>query len=223
MSINYLNDTQYINDELETLDIYVIEIQNDLRLLHQNNCFDSKFKYITYLRNKSKKQIMPYIKKFLEYNPENKSHARNKEDFEYFLDFAKTTFDYQNETTNLTKVDNTLLKCIICNMEFNTTKLYNDHIRNDNDCSIYHKIDSLIPKKCPNKGCNTTWDTYNDLNKHIKFHCHLTEEEKNIDHNNQFTLDRRYFINHGLPMENTHIANGNILYDALSKEWKCEI
>ena len=25
--INYLNDTQYINDELETLDIYVIEIQ----------------------------------------------------------------------------------------------------------------------------------------------------------------------------------------------------
>ena len=45
----------------------------------------------------------------------------------------------------------------------------------------------------------------------------------NIDHNNQFTLDRRYFINHGLPKENTHIANGNILYDASTKERKCEI
>ena len=122
---------------------------------------------------------MSYIKKFLEYNPEYKLHTRNNEDFEYYLNFVKTTFDYQNETMDLTNDNNKLLKCIICNTEFNTTKLYNDHIRNDNDCSIYHKIDSLIPKKCPNTGCNTTWDTYKDLDKHIKFHCHLTNEEKN--------------------------------------------
>ena len=56
MAINYLLDTQYVNDELETLDSFVIDIQTDLKTLHSDNNHDSKFKY-PYIRNKSNKQI----------------------------------------------------------------------------------------------------------------------------------------------------------------------
>ena len=65
-----------------------------------------------------------------------------------------------------------------CGKTFNSVILFNDHIRDDDDCSIYYKLDYLTYKVCPNQGCNTIWKTYKDLEKHLEYHCHQSEKEK---------------------------------------------
>ena len=57
-------------------------------------------------------------------------------------------------------------------------KLFNEHIRLDEDCSIYYKLDYLTYKTCTNQGCNTFWETYKDLEKHLEYHRHLNQSEK---------------------------------------------
>ena len=48
-------------------------------------------------------------------------------------------------------------------MNPNSVKLFNEHIRNDDDCSIYYKLDYSSYKACLNHGRNTIWGAYNDL------------------------------------------------------------
>ena len=55
-------------------------------------------------------------------------------------------------------------------------KQYNGQIRYQIDCSIYNKVDALVPKLRPIKGRGGTSDTYKDLDKRIKYHCHLNVE-----------------------------------------------
>ena len=56
-----------------------------------------------------------------------------------------------------------LKECRGCGKNFNSTKLFNEHIRLGQDCSIYYKIDYLTFKTCPNQGRNTPLGTYKDL------------------------------------------------------------
>ena len=109
---------------------------------------------------------------------------------------------------------------------FNSMKLFNEHIRLDKDCSIYYKLDYLTYKTCPNEGCNTIWKSYKDLEKHLEFHCHLNQKEKEqISFNNDElqTIDRRNFYQRGLPSKDTYLSNGNIHYNATLKIWTCMI
>ena len=51
------------------------------------------------------------------------------------------------------------------------------HIRDDDACSVYFRLDALMPKKCANDGRHTFWKTYSDIQKHINPHCRVDQEE----------------------------------------------
>ena len=73
--------------------------------------------------------------------------------------------------------------CQGCGETSTTIKIFNDRVRNGADISIYYKLDYLSRKICPIEGCNTTWGTYKDLEKPLKYRFHLNEREKgNIPH-----------------------------------------
>ena len=60
----------------------------------------------------------------------------------------------------------------------------------------------------------------------MNFHCHLTENEREIFHiNNQdeITLNRSIVKHHGLPENDIFIANDAIFYKATDKTWQCQI
>ena len=61
LSIYYLNGQGRIGNELQLLDKYVTTLQDDLRNLHEDNTYGSKFQYITIIRGKSKTQLSKQI------------------------------------------------------------------------------------------------------------------------------------------------------------------
>ena len=73
---------------------------------------------------------------------------------------------------------------------------------------------------------NLTCYCVNDVQKHIKFRRHLNEEEKqffNFDNIDIISINRRIFEQHGLPLNATYMANGDIFYNSTNKTWKCTI
>ena len=88
----------------------------------------------------------------------------DKSNFEYF---SKNDTAYQNKSKYWWKCKYIKTKeCKGCGNISNSIKLFNDHIRTDDDCSIYYKLDYLTYKIWPNQCRNTIWETYNDLEKH---------------------------------------------------------
>ena len=117
-------------------------------------------------------------------------------------------------------------KCIVCDINYKNALNYNKHIRDDDACSIFHRLESILPKYCANKGCREFFKTNSDLTKHMNFHCHLTKNERKISHiNNQdeITLNRCIFEHRGLPRNDTFISNDAIFYNAADKTWQCQI
>ena len=60
----------------------------------------------------------------------------------------------------------------------------------------------------------------------MEYHCHLTEKEKmisHIDNQGEITINRKLFERHGLPKQNTSLANEAIFYNADNKTWQCQI
>ena len=54
----------------------------------------------------------------------------------------------------------------------------NGHIRDDDNCAIYYKIKHLSRKTRHNKGRGTSWGARGDIDRHMLYRFHLTEEEK---------------------------------------------
>ena len=75
LSINYLNDKIYIDNELSEPRNYMLTLQLDIQTLRQNTLRDTAIKYLTYFRNKSKAQITTYVKQI---PPTTRMAAPNK-------------------------------------------------------------------------------------------------------------------------------------------------
>ena len=76
------------------------------------------------------------------------------------------------------------------------------------------------------KKCDSVWNTYKDLNRRLKYHCHLTDAGEiyfNIDNNDTREINRRIFGQRGLPIRNIYLAKGRIIYDANRKLRICAL
>ena len=88
------------------------------------------------------------------------------------MDMGKPTVEFFARLIMAAKIDNEIdediniyknaKQCQWRGETFNVTKKFNDHIREDEDCSIYYTIDYLSRKKCPQEGCRTIWEPYKD-------------------------------------------------------------
>ena len=104
----------------------------------------------------------------------------DKTNFRAYSKLILTTKLNRNMDENV-NIYKKLKECQGCGKTFNSPKLFNDRIRDDEDRPIYYKLDYLTYKVCPNQGCNAIWQTYKDLEKHLKYPRRLNEgEKKNI-------------------------------------------
>ena len=67
---------------------------------------------------------------------------------------------------------------IRCGEQLRRKRKFDGHIRDDKECSTYYKLYYLNPQYCPTSGCNTIRNTESDLEKHLKYRCRLTNDEK---------------------------------------------
>ena len=63
----------------------------------------------------------------------------------------------------------------------------------------------------------------NELGKHVKYHCHLNNEEKSYfpTLQNEGIINRKNPREIGLPNEELIVGNNTVRYDPINKEWKC--
>ena len=83
----------------------------------------------------------------------------------------------------------------------------------------------MHPGNFPNQNCNTWCADENELNKHLKFHCHLSEEEKKFPQppDDNLAISRKLTKNIGLPANTITLANGEVKYNAEIKIRECTI
>ena len=97
--------------------------------------------------------------------------------FRYFLNFIMAT-ETKNKHGNIETEKDALL-CISSNQVLSRKRKCDEHIRNDDNCAIYHKIDILLRKLRPNANGGTTWGSYKDSENRIKFLRHVSQGETN--------------------------------------------
>ena len=185
VSINYLNDEDYIDNELHTLDSYVASLQTDLRKTHKDNNYNTKFKYLHAIRGCSSKQLTEHIKTILIHDNETKISSNNNEYFDKYLQYVLTTESQDKTKNNSTYDDHENIdkyKCVICNIDYKNALNYNKHIRDDDTCSIYYRLEAILPKYCPYKERRDFFKNNSDLQKHMDSHCHLAKMKTNISY-----------------------------------------
>ena len=84
---------------------------------------------------------------------------------------------YENENSNPQDEGEEKYTCISCFAKFNNKYKLAAHYRTNKDCGIIYLLEQNTPKPCPNPNCNTWWINEKELNKHIKYHCRLSNEE----------------------------------------------
>ena len=61
---------------------------------------------------------------------------------------------------------------------------------------IFYRLEAILSKYCPNNGCREFFRNSSDLKKHMDYHRHLAENEKqipHIDNQGEITINRRIF------------------------------
>ena len=76
-SINYLNDKDYIVNELQTLGKYTASLQTDIRNVRKDNNYRAQFKYPYAIRGNNPKQLVERIETNLSHDNEIKISPSN--------------------------------------------------------------------------------------------------------------------------------------------------
>jgi len=175
LPIHYHNDKIYIDNELFAMDTYILYLQNDIAKLHANSYYDSHFKYITFIRNKTKDQIRRYVEEIHEFNsdPIDKLHNEDYDECVFLLNFIMAAENVKIQNNDRP----TKYICAFCNRIFNRWGSADGHIRNDDYCCIYYKLDVLTPKHGPNANFDTIWESRRDLQNTPKYRRRLNVEE----------------------------------------------
>ena len=146
---------------------------------------------------------MEHIKTILSYDNETKISPNNNEYFNKYLQYVLTK-DTQYTTKNNSQQDDQehidKYKCVICNINYKNALNYNKHIRDDDTCSIYYRLEAILPKYCPNKGRRDFFKNKSDLQKHMGYNYHITDNAKqiaHIDNQGEIAFNRRIFEHHG--------------------------
>ena len=88
-----------------------------------------------------------------------------------------------------------------------------------------NQIQKTTPIQCPNDHCSAICNNETDLQTHLNFHCHLTNDERNffIIPEDSGLVNRKLTTQTGLPSKDSTIANGNVKYNSNDKTWECLI
>ena len=68
--------------------------------------------------------------------------------------------------------------CPSCENTFPSKYKLTMHLKTNPDCNLINLIHKSTPLSCPNPNCDKWCANEMELNKHILYHCHLTNEEK---------------------------------------------
>ena len=145
----------------------------------------------------------------------------NKNEFKKYSRLLLQIYD-QNDTS-IYDEDEENYTCICCFAKFNNKYKLAAHYRTNKDCRILFLLENNTPKPCPNQKCNTWWLNNKELEKHIKYHCHLTNDEKLYfsTQQNEGKINRNNPREMGLPNKDIIIGNNSVQYDPINKEWHC--
>ena len=73
-------------------------------------------------------------------------------------------------------------KCAVCNIDYKNALNYNRHIRDGETRSIFYRLEAILTKYWPSKGCREFFKTNSDLKKYMDYHFRITENGKLIFH-----------------------------------------
>ena len=117
-------------------------------LIYTNKLHDARFKYLGNLRGYSAEQLEERAEFIVSYDGGNKTPARNPAEREKYLGYALTA-ETPNGSLNNPEQGGAIDKrhtCVICNMDYNTAKSCNAHIRDEDICPVYFRFDAFTPK-----------------------------------------------------------------------------
>ena len=140
-SVNYRNDKDYIGNELRTSGVYIVSLQTDLGNLHNNNNYNSKFKYPHVIRGNNSNQLTEHIKIILSHESETMISSNNEGYFGKYAQYILTT-DSQDIINNNSpheereQIDK--YKRSVCSIDYKYAVNYNKHIRGGDTCSIFY-------------------------------------------------------------------------------------
>ena len=75
-------------------------------------------------------------------------------------------------------------------------------------------------KICENEGCGKLLPTYDDMQKHMFYHCKNNDGDPFINKSNEGKIDRRTMRGFGLPSEDMFMFKGKVMYGKIRK-WIC--
>ena len=124
--------------------------------------------------------MIEHVKTILNYDKVTKISSLNKEHFNKYLQYILTTDSSDLNKHNSLKEDEENIDkytCTICNIDYKNALRYNKHIRDDDICSIYYRLEAILRKYSPNSGRREFPRNNSDL-KNMEYHFHLTENER---------------------------------------------
>ena len=136
LSVAYLNGKNYINNELFGLDKYIDKLKN---IINQNNTKpEITHDNIIEIRKINQKRKELIYGKIRQVNSTNKISDVGSSEFHFYSKLILTA-EISGKTE---KYNKTIYKgiCERCGIEFKNNRILNNHIRNDNGCSIYYKL-----------------------------------------------------------------------------------
>ena len=73
-------------------------------------------------------------------------------------------------------------------------------------------------KICENEGCGKLLPTYDDMQKHMFYHCKNNDGDPFINKSNEGKIDRRTMRGFGLPSEDMFMFKGKVMYGKIRKK-----
>ena len=200
ISFAYLNNEEYIDNELKNITNFAGKIKN-IATNNTKEDISDLFKYhILFIKSKDKKGL---IEKLKQIDIETIYYSTNEKTLNLILDMIPEVHISNDNNEH----GNNIYTCKECNKKFNSQRNLNIHIRENIYCNTLNEIRKHTLIKCRNEGCNTTWKNNAERDKHEKYHCHIDEEEKqyftkNINENQ---LNRRKMRNSDYQTKTKHI------------------
>ena len=128
----------------------------------------------TLYRKKSEKARSNLVKMIMAHNTSNKIHTLKTNDALNKCQILLTA----KATKGSEKAPPSPIECPLCHHQFSSRFKFTQHLKTNIDCNLLHQIEKFTPLKCSNKNCNECCANNNDLQKHLLYHCHLTQEER---------------------------------------------
>ena len=221
LSPSYLNNKEDCENMLNMWKKLWNRMRNIINKIKDENEINEEEKelYETF-KKLVRKELWTKIKGIISENePKNNISIYKYNDFKELAKLTLKFRTYYSEKQER-KTDNDFI-CPTCGKIEHSKARLTIHRKNSNQCMNDYWEEMKAWKICENVGCGKLFKTYNDVEKHMKYHCGNDEPNPYDDNGNEGEIDRRTRYGAGIPKEDLYMFNGKIMYDHIRKKWCC--